>query len=290
MTENPKYNEIHIPDVGVTHYIPRELMYCDPVDFVHINELLFHLATKKIDYETFRIQAVSRIMKLSPGYPKKLNLVDRRAYYSNLYMISEFIDEFFIRNDGETQMLKLSFVDNPIPVISPMFRKYYGPKDFLTDITFGQYLDAVNIYIDFVELKDVKLLYMLLAIFYGRKKYDPAKLTARARSFHKFPIGYAYGCFHLFGALQTYLNSGKVYVEGNEIDFSILYKEVKRKGDIKSSIPGLGMRGLALEIAESNIFGPYDKVRASNFLDIILSIYKIKKRGIDEVEQEKRMK
>lgn len=292
MRENPKYHEIDIPEVNVTHYIPRELMFCLGSDFVHLNELLFALAAGKIDYETFRVQAICRIMKLSPGYPKKLNILDREAYFGNLYMLSELIDDFFEKKEDGKQILKLSYGENPIPKIAPIFKKYYGPKDFLIDITFGQYLDAINIYVDFVETKDTYLLYMLLAVFYLRKNesYNPKKLKARAKKFTKFPVGYAYACFHLFGALQVYLNSGLVYIEGNEIDFSILYKDVKRKGDIKSTIPGLGMRGVALDIAESNSFGPYNQVREALFLDIILALYKLKKQGLDEIEREKRNK
>lgn len=286
MSENPRYHEIKIPDTGVTHFLPRELMYCDNKQFVLVNELLYEYATGKIDYGTFRIQAVIKLLKLNPKYPKKLNLLDKEAYYSNLYMLSELIDSFFEKN-GETQVPKLTYRENPISIIRPMFKTYYGPKDFLMDITFGQYLDALNIYADFVQLKTADLLYMLMAVFYRRKgkKYNGEEILKLGKKFEKYPIGYAYGVFHLFGALQLYLTSGSVFIEGKEIDFSLLYKDIKTKDGVRSKVPGLGMLGVAFSLAETQVFGDFHKVRETKFIPIILQLYELKKRETEESER-----
>lgn len=76
-------------------------------------------------------------------------------------------------------------------------------------------------------------------------------------------------------------------VMGNEIDLNIIYQETEH--NMESNIPGLGWVSTLFDIAESGVFGNYEQVRATNMWSVLLRLYELKKRRLDEIEHEKKM-
>jgi len=71
-----------------------------------------------------------------------------------------------------------------------------------------------------------------------------------------------------------------IWVEGNEIDLSILFTPGEKQ--LKSNLPGLGMHGILLSTAESGVFGSEADVRKIDRDKILLQMYNITKRHEDE--------
>ena len=57
---------------------------------------------------------------------------------------------------------------------------------------------------------------------------------------------------------------------------------------MESKIPGIGMLSIAHQLAESQVYGPIQEVRKTDFWEIILRLYDIRKRDLDHQADRKR--
>jgi len=280
------YHTISIPDAGHMLYMPTELAYCDTNQYVAFNELLYKWNANEISYEDLRIHAIYKLLNIEKS-TIKLNSIEEQNKLSNIYALSELIDSFFDVSE-EKYTVKLNFQHNPMEIIKPMFDTHHGPSDYFKNVTFGQYLDGLNLYFEYATHKEAHLLNMLLATFY-LPKYNPETVEKEAKKLEKYPIGYAYGMFTFFGAFQLFINDTQVSWEGKTIDLTILYKEIGPEG-YKSDIPSLGMKSVAYQLAETGVFGDYEKVRNTPLWEVILRLYDMRKRDIDNYKQEQKLK
>ena len=129
----------------------------------------------------------------------------------------------------------------------------------------------------------------LFAIFYLRKGevYDVARSKKRAKGFFKhIDIRHLYGFYLTFAAIQLWITSGEIYLGGNLIDMGIIYQDAGN-GTAKSSIPGIGMKGVVFDIAESHVFGSYQETRKDMLWNILPRLYQLRKKTLDEQNSQK---
>ncbi len=284
---------LEIPETKRKIYLPENLAECDSNQYADASLLMFQFQQGKMSYEDFRIEMLYRLLNLKKG-KSKLGVDQKEEMNSTIYMLSQRIDSFFEKDADDKMIIKQYYIKNHTPTIRDAFKKWYGPADEFNDITFGQYVDALNIYSLLEQKPNADLLYRLMAIFYHQKGrvYDPKKVEANATHFRYVHFGRVYGFFLLFASFQKYLFSAKVYYQGNELDLSILFEkdkeEEKEKETVESKIPGIGMLSIAHQLAESQVYGPIQEVRKTDFWEIILRLYDIRKRDLDHQADRKR--
>lgn len=284
---------IEVPEKNTFLYFPEELAECDGQQFLHMAKLIFWLNTSLIDSASFSTLAVYALLGLQyegrkSSTPNFLSEEDL-AKYENVYLLSKYVDNFFDRSvgeDGEPKIsLKFNFIKNHNPVYKTL-GIYYGPDDAFENVTFGQYIDALDEFIDYTNNGNIMALRKLFAILYLPKgeAYDKRKSQQRAEGvFKTLDIRWMYGVYLFFSAVNRYMMSGSVMVFGEEIDLRIIYIDVKKKkNSYKSDIPGLGWISTAQDLAESGVFGNYNEVRNTPMWTIILRLYELKKKAIDE--------
>lgn len=286
---------IEIPETKKYFYFPENLGECDGTQFRRIAKLMLDLNAGAISYADFRVLAVYVLLNMkgkkttfkTEGFIPEADQVK----WENIYRLSEFVDHFFDKNtddDGKEQIsVKQTFIHNHSPKVS-FLRNYYGPETGFENVTFGQYLDSLEEFIYFSQTGEVQALRNLFAILYLRKneKYDRRASLKRAKGIFKYlDAGYLYGCYIFFSAIQQYIMGGSVTVMGQELDLSIIFKEVKTE-ELKSIIPGTGWISTAQDLAESGVFGNYNQVRETEMWPILLRLYELKKRAFDDKERE----
>jgi hypothetical protein len=281
------HHSIEIPEKGIIKYVPKELAYCNPQQFKDVAQLLYNWQAGKIDYHDFRVQAVYKLLNLIPG-KRKLNRIEEETMYANIASISYIMDSFFDVTDRSDKRIKLNVVENPVPYVKPVFLRIYGPKPRLTNTNFGQYEDASNLYHMYYRSHDDKYLYQLFATYYQEpRRYAKDKTESKAAYFKKtIDFAQVYSFFLFFEAFQNYVTSSKVLWEGKVIDLSILFSGVEDSE--KSSLPGLGTKSLAFQIAESGVFGSLKELRSENLWEILLRLYDLRKRDMDAEAQRKK--
>lgn len=273
---------IEIPSIKFKKILPENLSECTDYEYIEICELMFLYQSNKISFREFKVHALYKLLKMKPSK----NTSEEKDV--NIYLLSELFESFFYSNENQ-KIIKLEFIDNKVPIIRTTFNKLYGPKDAFENINFGQYLDALRLFNDFNATQDISILYELAATFYFYKKeiYDSLKINKRAKIFKQFQIGFIYGVYLWFASFNKYLSEAKLIYSGKEIDLSIIF-ETGNSSDF-STIPSIGLDSVAFTLAESGTFGDLEKLRLTNFWQIIIRMYDLRKQALDREEQEKQL-
>lgn len=297
-------HSIEIPEYNKTFYMPSDLSECDSRQYIEMCHLILNYQLDKLSYEELRLTAVYKLLNLKLS--SSPDRVTEENKLTNIYLISELLDSFFEVNEAGQKVIKQYYVHNPIPKIAPLWATYYGPSDSFMNLTFGEYVDVLRLFLDFSASKDFMLLYDITAILYRPKKpfhfirklgnsyngdcrvkYNSNKVQERAVTLRTAPVGFIFGVYLLFASFQKYITTAKIPWGGNEIDLSILFSPLPDDNSTQDTAPSLGMDSLVFSIAESGVFGDFKEVRASNFWEIIIRIYDLTKRDQDERQKNK---
>lgn len=273
---------IEIPEKNKFLYMPENLAECDNKQYADFAKLLWMAQEKQIDYNQLCYLAVYPLLNLKKSKKKSAEKVE------NIVRLSECVDNFFNKDDvGNFTGIKLEFTKNYLPKYR-LFHTYFGPEDGFNDVTFGQYIDGLDEYIYYSKTGDIKSLRMLFSIFYLRKgeTYNYRVSKKRASGIFRYvDIRHLYGFFLFFSSMQSYVLQGEIMVMGNPIDLSIIF--IPDEKAFESSIPGTGFRSIITDMAESQVFGPYKGVERTNIWIVMIRLYELKKKELDEKEKSK---
>jgi hypothetical protein len=293
---------IEIPEENLKWYIPSNLGECTTSEYIDMCDLVMKWHTGQIDYLDMKLQAVYKLFNLKQS-KKELSPQDELDKWSNIERLSNFIDDFFEENNKGQKVLRQNYITNPVPSIA-LWKRYHGPSDQFLNIKFGEYLDALRLFHEFPATGDKKILYLIAAILYrpgkpflwirkrlnnydGDKRvdYNMNHIEARAKTFQAFPEGFIYGTYLLFASFQQFLTTATIPWGGREIDLSILYdgQDGEMTGD---TYPGIGMDALSFSLAESGAFGSLSDVKNSSLWEILIRLYDLRKRDLDNKKQE----
>ena len=284
---------IEIKEKNIKKYIPADLSECTPKQYIEMSALIFLFQIGEIEYEKFRVDAVYKLleMKRKPSkqekaFPDELDDDDANKY-AIIFQLSELIDSFFEVNADKQREIKQYYVNNPMPTIKGSYQTFHGPSDDFNNVTFGEYVDGLEAYVNFNQTGEMIYLHELVSIFYrptqffskNRRPYVPEQRINRMKQMKLQYIGIIYGFYLYFASFQKCLVDRVVFVQGNEIDLSILFNSSRKE---ESKIPGLGMKGVLLTMAESGVYGPEPEVRNTPMWEIIIRMYDIIKRDLDQ--------
>jgi hypothetical protein len=293
---------IEIPEANKTFYLPETLAECDTNQYIEMCHLLYRYQMQYISYFDLRVQAFYQLLNLKPSKKEHL-LVDEETKWGNVYQLSELIDTFFEDKEGQ-KIIKIDYGHNPVGRFKPLRRFYYGPANHFTNIKFGEYLEGLRVFNQYHVTPADELLRQLAAIFYRKQKpllwlqrkikgfdgdvrrpYNPHTLQAREIAFKYAPWGFLYGFYLMFGAFQKFVSTAVLPWGGKEIDFSILFED---SGDYYAeAVPGRGLDGVAMVLAESGQLGNINQVREAPLWDVMMLLYDLKKQDLDRKLNEK---
>lgn len=277
------HHTLEIPAKKLKLFIPSELSECTPQQYIDICELILSYQTKTITYEEFKIQAIFRLINLK--HSKKTNLETEKTL-TNIKNLSDLIDTFFENN----YTIKQNYIHNPVPKIK-LWRTYIGPADAFENITFGQYIDAHRLMLDFSVTADFDNLYLIAAIFYLPKKtlskntypYDGKTVEQRSKTFKFLPIGFIYGVFLWFTSFQKWLTSAEIPFAGRNLDFSIVFGNSQTEST--ESYPSIGMDSIVHALAESGVYGTKEQTLKANLWDVLIRIYDVTQTNLEKEKQ-----
>ena len=293
---------IEIPEKDIKVYMPAELAECNDRQYIEMSALIFYFQTDQLSYDDFRIQALYKLlnMKRVDKNENKIkffseNTIDEstKLKLSKIYLLSELVDTFFEPTKDGKKTIKQYYIHNPIPKIRGNFRNYFGPENDFENVTVGEYLDTLEAYINFNQTGEMSYLNTMVSIMYRKKDvfnkkrhlYNVNNLSNRTTLFKKLHIGITYGFYLYFASFQKYLATAKIFVQGSEIDLSILFDSKAET----SQLPGLGMKGVILAMAESGVYGTQDGVRKTLLWEMLIRMYDITKRSKDEAAADKKL-
>lgn len=283
---------IQIIETDTTYFLPEKLSECTPKQLAAISYFLYLYQAERLTFKQFKSQCVYALLNMKKS-KRKLSEAQIDHIDANVYKISKLLDSFFIEKNGK-KYTNQDFKTNPLPYIPTTFTNLKGPRDIFYT-TFGEYVLALDAFGSYQRTGKVDMLYKLASIFYRYHFFGMRFPKSEGMFKHyqsqlkKTYFGYIYAFYIYFSGFQERLANQKILYEGQEIDFSILFKS--DKDAIPSTINGLGMKSHSYVLAESGVFGSLKDVNNTPTIEIILRMYDIKKRDLDtkaQLEREKK--
>lgn len=295
--------QIEIPEINFTKEIPESIAEMSNDDFQFFAGMLHKVFEGDLEvYDLKTAMALKYLgVKYSPKDYNKLKEEGKEKVGENLNGLTELLDYFFVLKEGKLSF-NTGFTKNFVPELSLGFgRKLYGPEAALTDISLHEYKDANSWYRSYLETQDEADLNMVIAILYRPHKlpfgiwkkkvsYKPAKAYKRARKIAKLPIAQRFAIHLFYMACEEFLRTGSANVDGNELDFKLLYettlkeKQMEKPQKYKADT---GLAGVALSIAGTGIFGPLKSVYKQNLYDVIVLLLKQRVEYLNNLENTK---
>lgn len=282
---------LEFPDTDIKRYIPENLSECNASQYIEMCQLFFFYQCGEITKEEMLNQAVYKLMNMKVA--KKASEPN-----TNIILIQELIENTFFEKiynnpeNSEQYQLKLNqnYINNSVPKYQPLWRTYYGPSDGFMNLKFGEYCEALRVFLEFNATGDTKLLYDLASILYRPKKafyfirkhlsnydgdvrvkYNMHQTESRVNDFKKAPIGFVFGVYLFFASMQIFVSGAEVPWGDKTLDLSILFKNDGQSVDIEAQ--DIGLDSVVFAMAESGGFGNFDKVQNTPFWTIMIKMY-----------------
>lgn len=170
------------------------------------------------------------------------------------------------------------------------------------NLKFGEYCEALRVFLEFNKTGQTKLLFDLAAILYRPKKrfhfikkhlnsydgdvrvpYNMHQTESRARVFSKAPIGFSYGIYLFFASMQIFISGAEVPWGDKTLDLSIIFKSDGETPQIDAA--DIGLDSVVFAMAESGAFGDFKEVQNTSFWTIIIKMYDARVKELQTKKQ-----
>ena len=168
----------------------------------------------------------------------------------------------------------------------PEWKQYKGPLSHGSDLTFGEFRNAVMMMNGYNDTQDPSLLQALCGILYRcpgakigksdfdgkyREEFKQERINFYSNRIRMMPKQVQWGVYAWFAFFCHYLLTGTFIIDGIEISFeSIFTKETQDANTPKEQ--SLGMSGILFSVAESGIFGNIEKADDTLLLRVMMKL------------------
>lgn len=308
----PKYPVIQMvlsklnSSVMHTYEIPEKFIkenFASCLDELNQEEYIYFVARylqlqakeiSEIDFKYMLLLKIARI-KLTREFNSRLKNEEPVTEVENLVQLASKLDSFFEEYTEEGvkgSRIRLDSIKCHISKIG----KLYGPADMMQNCTFFEYRTAHEHFRAFIDSDDITELHKMIAVLYRPGKWfmfirkhmkhfdgdrrrsmtaktNPELFEKRIKLIEQLPFEVKYGIFLFFLQVEQHIRAGKLIIEGNEIDMSMLYE--KSNEDSDSDVPGIGLAGLLFSLAETKVFGNVEETDRQNLWDVLLRLYQV---------------
>lgn len=290
--------EIEIYENGKMVSIPSSWDEMTPEQVCHVFRVYDQCVRKGVSPLEFNVRVLFYLLGIKVGrfreavrsrvFPARMS---RKA--ENVYMLCEQCLGFMFSRaeDAPGPVLSFDSLRNPLPVIRLSSGcKLHGPADMLSDLTFGEFRHASVCLNEFFKTKEVSQLDECIAHLYRRRSLsanlagrcveplDNKTAAAAIKRASKVVAWQKSLIMMWFSACLKYLQTGKVVIDGEEVDMSQLFS--KEEG-YRQHNRGYSWNDLLIEIAKEQTIGNMERVDEEplySIFSIMWHNYKERKR------------
>lgn len=288
-------NTIEIPDKNIVIEIPSSWDECSPEQTYFLLEKAFKVVLGKLSIGMFRIIAFQHFtgLKFGMSYRIKQRLGLNQKVNSEIARISKIYCDWIFDEDEDQYHLTFDSVINHFP----KFNECYGPADLLSDLTFGEFQQALVLMNEYTESQDSgspteEPLYEFVKLLYRPKvKGQRVALTGYRKEpkFNNLPDWKLKVTLMWFTNCIQAIKEEDLTISGVEVNFSPLFP-AEEKSKSKRKGLNLGWNGILLDVAESGVFGKAIEVNETPLYDILFYLLKKQddhKQQMDAVNKKK---
>jgi hypothetical protein len=305
-------HRIEIPAINYINEYAGKWEELKPKEVLYASSLLYMVVNKDLHPLMFKKLMIDKLLRRKNNAKKVsiFDLLDGKSdgeiaenvvnYWGNEAKLAETMNFFFDiktekdENGEEIDKYDISpgFIANLVPCVKIGFTKYYGPADFIGDLSLIELKEAVVCCEEYNESKDKAMLDRLAAILYRKRKkflwfrklfykydgnkrreYNPYNVIRNIKKFGKVN-GIGFYCYLFFNSVLNYIYTQPVKLDGHEYDFSVLLKGSGNDNDEGANNESLGFTGILYALGETGIFGDIEKTAKANIFDVFVSLYR----------------
>lgn len=274
-------------------WLPENLGECKREQYLDMSKLIYLFHTGEITYTKFRVMGLYILMNMS--FSKEEFEAAEEEKWGNIYVASELLDTFFTVDSEGVKHLVLDFIHNPVKSFKYKGLTYKSVKDNFENIKYGQFEDGFGEYENFKKTGEMEYLLRLFAIFHLRpnESFEKLDLEKRCKWFELLDIRHVYGFYLLFVSFVNYITKDcAILLDGKEIEISMLFQSEGGNEVAENDLPveSIGLRSTSFQLAESGVFGEYDKLRSEDYLNVLIRMVDLVFRNRKEKKEMEDMK
>lgn len=213
------------------------------------------------------------------GYPEAVQFVGSNQYFSFLigHMGADFRsivkEEHLPELEEAFEATRRAFPMNRVPDcgglnLMPEWHGHKGPGDMLDGMTWGEFTKC-SVIMSMLEDTEEELAKDLARTMYRIPEDEPTPMTLRLH------------CIGLLSGVMRKIQTEPINIDGQDIDFGILFKTDKRKRQPQDKT---GWNGVTFEVAESGVFGSFREVNETGMWEVLSYLYKCRIKERSRVE------
>ncbi|MEJ5143938.1 hypothetical protein [Sphingobacterium sp. MYb388] len=254
---------------------------CQSADIFFILENAFKVVDGSMSIALFRIKMFQHFtgLKFGLSYQIRHFLKLNKKVNTVIYQLSQQLCDWIF--EAQDDHYKLTF-DSTINYF-PELANTAGPADLLSDLTFGEFQESLNLmnayfdnYVDTI-LADECLIEFIALIYrplVKGKRVPLTDYTADDILFKKIPRWKLRSIMIWFTNCINAIKSEDLTINGLDVNFSGIFPEGDQNGNKKRKGLDLGWTGVLIDIAESGVFGPAPRVNETPLYDILFFLMK----------------
>ncbi|QQV89949.1 hypothetical protein M1M27_gp05 [Cellulophaga phage Ingeline_1] len=279
-------HKIEIPELNKVFDFPENGTEFTQQQFLFFSNLMLQYNANAITYDQFKNKLVYEFLLLKRIVA--IENIENNIVIENIMHIGRLVDFYFIdqKVDGKIyKVVDMVLFVQLMPKIVSEGVTFYGPESAMINTVYGEYIQALNAFLDYSNTGKEMYLDKLIATIYRPEKknsnpdnptsdytsdvrtpFNPHLTDHYSKKLTKIAPQVKNAVYLFFASCQHFIvNSDALDVGGgNSIDVTVLFKQTGGAGNVK----GLGIVGTLYSIAETTVFGDVDKVAATNTYDI----------------------
>lgn len=258
-----------------TKEIPESLEELSPVQYYRYLELVMMMNTGKISPFEMRCKLISLLLGMKCNFT-----IYKESIINEINAQLHKVDVFFDITEESGKAIYDPHIKSGRNLL-PSYKNWRGPEDMLNNITFGQFVQCLNLAKEMEVAQrenDNKQVDSLMSEF-GAILYISTDSRTEG---NKLPPLVCFHSYIFFCAVWELVYSVPIPINGEDINFSILFQEPygEKRPDDKT-----GWAGVAYEIASSGVFGSVKQINDTPFWDVLLYLYKCRFESIHNKKQ-----
>lgn len=271
-----KKKELEFPDCW-EELFPAEWMYLLKLRHKLINKKGITLADVKMEW--------CRFVLSTRGIRGK----GKCDYYLLVYNLSQTLDWMWKENEDGSVELTFNSTQN----LLPEWKNLRGPLSHGSDLTFGEFRNAVTLMNGYNETKAAIMLEALAGMLYRRpgatvgkanfdgnyrEEFKRERINFYSNRVRVMPEQLQWGIYAWFAYFCEYLLTGSFIIDGMEVCFAPVF-ERREKEESVTDVQNIGLNSILFSIAETGIFGNAEDTDNTLLLKVMLKMLDDKQRA-----------
>lgn len=279
---------VEIPEKKIMMKAPENVWECSRDQYIFLLDNYLDVISGKANMSDFRVSLVYYFFNLQLTVNmlrSRKNNEHQREALINITRLGELFDSFF--KEKEVDGKKRLILDSYCPVDHVKSFKhnhtwYYTGGDALSGLTFGEYIAGISAFESITDFSDLESYVPLVAVLCAPEKHftfmksefpkrEPFSQETHQKRISKLKDVPRWVLLYARFAWEShlkYISDGPITINGKEIDLRILFG-----GESGGKSSGLGMNSVLFKLAETGVFGDYEKTMNQPLYTVFAMLY-----------------